>query len=92
MITHTCGVVSDLGVVVLRECECGHDEAVGVDDVARDGPVVGRTLHHARDLAPVAHPLQARHQQRAPQEQDHGRPEGIAGVSLVSFSLKALGR
>ena len=62
-------------MVVLREREGGHDEAVRVDDVGRDGPVVARALHYARDLAAVAHPFQAGDQEAAPQEDDHGGPE-----------------
>ena len=60
---------------MLGEREGGHDEAVRVDDVARDGPVVGRALHHAGDLAAVAHPFQAGDQEAAAQEQDDGGPE-----------------
>ena len=54
--------------------EGGLDVAVGVDDVGGDPPVVGVALHHAGDLAPVANPLQARHQQAAQHEQAHSGP------------------
>ena len=62
---------------MLGEGEGGHDEAVGVDDVGRDGPVVGGALHHAGDLAAVAHPFQAGDQEAAAQEQDDGGPEKL---------------
>ena len=79
--------MADLGVVVLRQGERGHDEAVGVDDVARDGPVVGRALHHAGDLAAVAHPFQAGDQEAAAQEQDDGGPEFGEGGRGSSIKL-----
>ena len=63
---------------------------VGVDDVGRDPPVVGVALHHAGDLAPVPHPLQAGHQQAAQHEQAHrgpGRRFNREKIGL-SFSLK----
>ena len=69
---------------MLGQREGGEHEAVGVDDVGGDDPVVLLALHDAGDPLAVAHPLQAGDEGGAAEEEE----DGGAVVEAVGDALR----